>query len=512
MYSKHGMPTDRDAADSRSDILLFLVAFAICLLVRLPTLGDLPLWFDEVVTADSIGRTWGRMLRERLSQGHFVTYFALLKALGLSGSSDFALRLPSAILDGAAGGLVALVARRVAGWGAVLPAILLYAAFPILIIYGQEARPYALQLFFVTLAMFGQIALLTDSDDSRRRAIIATIGTLGALWTIPASVVIIALQHLSLLCLGVTRRGHVERAIWIRHILVSWIGAIAALAFLVPSILVEANKPQGLMKWQKGASVTDRAKEVLHGTYGFRIPDDIDRYLPQPFEGMLMWCLFALLLVGFIANRRSIVHRYLAGLAIGTFLVFIGISAVTAVTSRYLIGMMPAVVLLASTGVVALFADRHSRWLAAPLIALFAAGVVLQGTDTLGSQRKYDWRPIASFLHDAGVRGAVIHSNFPHAEKELTYYVDRADGLTVRRLSDTRVSVETLWPPGSGLLNAWIVLTAEPVNLPQLPPGVVSCSWSFGKMQVVVVARDPSSLPPSLHDDLANPKACEPSV
>ncbi|MCX5518011.1 hypothetical protein OSH10_06145 [Kaistia defluvii] len=512
MYSKNGTSIDRHAADRRSDILLFLVGFALCLMVRLSTLGDLPLWFDEVVTADSIGRTWGRMARERLSQGHFVTYFAMLKALGLAGSSDFALRLPSAILDAAAGGVVALIARRVGGWSTVVPATLLYAAFPILILYGQEARPYALQLFFVTLAMFGQIALLAGSDDPRRHATLATIGTLGAVWTIPASVVIVAIQHLSLLFLGVARRGHSERPIWIRHILVTWIGGIAAFAFLIPSIWVQANKPQGLMKWQKGASVTGRAKEILHGTYGFRVPEDIDRYWPQPFEAMLMWILFALLFAGLIVNRRSTVHRYLAGLAIGTFLVFIGISAVTAVTSRYLIGMMPAVVLLASSGAVALVSDRRSRWLAVPLIALFTVGVVLQATDTLGSQRKYDWRPIANFLHDAGVRGAVIHSNFPHAEKELKYYVDSADELTVLRLPDTGMPMETPSQSDSGLPNVWFVLTTEPETPPRLPPGAASCSWYFGKMKVVMVARDLSSLPLRLRDNLANPKVCVPSA
>jgi len=229
------------ARAGRSDLGLFLAAFALCLSFRLPALGDLPLWYDEVLTADAIARSWGGMARERLSQGHLPTYFAVLKGLGLSGSSEFMLRLPSAVMDGAAGGLVAVMAARIGGIVAAVAAACLDATLPILIIYGQEARPYALQLLCVTLAMVGQIGLLRDEGSTRWNARLATWGALGSILAIPAGAVIVALQHLALVACGVLRQEAPERRIWLRHIATTWLAALAALVLLVPSVITQAG-------------------------------------------------------------------------------------------------------------------------------------------------------------------------------------------------------------------------------------------------------------------------------
>ncbi|WEK51768.1 MAG: glycosyltransferase family 39 protein [Candidatus Kaistia colombiensis] len=508
MDSTYRASIDDGDSGVRSDISMCLVAFAACLLFRLPALGDLQLWYDEVITADAIRNSWGGMIRERLSQGHFPTYFAVLKGLGLSGSSEFALRLPSVVADCAAGGLVAVMARRIGGAVCALAAALLYATFPILIVYAQEARPYALQLLCVTLAMFGQIALLRRAGSVRWSASLATIGALGAILIIPASVVIVALQHLALLHCGVVRRGAPERRLWIHHIAVTWIAGIVALAFLVPSVLAQAGKSEGLMKWQKNTSLLGRVKGVLNGTYGFSAPEDLDRYLPHQFNAPLMWSFFALVAIGLIANRHSLVHRYLAVLAVGTFLAFIGIAVFTAVVNRYLIGMMPAAVLLASTGAGVLFANPRSRWLAGSWMALFSLGVGLQGIDTLGSPRKYDWRPIISFLHDNGVRKTAVHSDFFLIRKELGYYADVTDEIEFGTIIGSAEPIDKLWKAAANLPISWFILTVQREAPPVPMPAGVACTWSFGKMKVVMVARDHTEMPASLGSALADPRIC----
>jgi hypothetical protein len=503
---------DRDFRVVRSDVVVFLGAFVVCLLFRLPALGDLPLWYDEVITADAIRKSWGGMVRERLSHGHFATYFALLKALGLSGSSELALRLPSAILDCAAGGLVAVIARRIGGFVVVVPAALLYATFPILIIYGQEARPYALQLFFITLAMFGQVALLTGSGQPRCHARIATVGALGAIVTIPASAVIVAIQHLAVLFCGAIRHETAERRIWIHHIGITWIGGLVSLALLIPAVMSQAKGPTGLMKWNKGTLFLDRTAGLLDGTYGFKFPSDIDRYLPQHVNFALMTGFFVLSAIGFLVYRRSPVHRYLAVIAVGTFCAFAGISFFTAVANRYLIGMMPAAVLLASMGGGALIACQRTRWLALPLIALLGVGIILQSFDTLASPRKYDWRPIVRLLHENDVRRTTIYSDYHHVRRELRYYADDADGVDYFTIAKASEPIEKLWGAAVDLPIAWFVLTARQVNPPKPTAASVSCIWSFGKMKVVMVARDRSAIPATLEDDVSDLTICSPSV
>lgn len=511
MYSSYSLSVPRDVPDVKSDVIVFLAAFAVCLLFRLPALGDLPLWYDEIITADSIQMSWGGMARERLSQGHFPTYFALLKALGLAGSSEWALRLPSAILDCAAGGMIAVMARRIGGLATVIPAALLYATLPILIIYGQEARPYSLELFFLSLAMFGQLALLTGSDHPQRHAAIATIGTVGAMVTIPASVVIVALQHIALVACGVLRSPALERRRWLRHIATTWTIGLAALILLIPSVLVQADKPAGLMKWHRGASLSSKVKTLLKDTYGFGVPGDMDFYLPRGFNSPLMWSFFILIALGAIANRQSAVHRYLAGLAIGTFAAFIGISVFTAVTGRYLIGMMPAALLLASSGVAVLVNNPRARWLAVLLIG-FGVGTVLQGIDTIGSPRKYDWRPIVTFMRDGGVRNTLVFSDQPHIRKELGHYADGADAIGFGAVLNSREPIDQLWKAAEDLPIAWFVLTAQQVAPPRPTSTAISCTWPFGKMKVVMIARDPASVPAALEGDLADRDICPPSV
>ncbi|WP_266337281.1 hypothetical protein [Kaistia nematophila] len=498
---------DTGARAVRSDVGLFLAAFAVCLLFRLPALGDLAFWYDEVMTADAIAKSWSGMAWERLSQGHLPTYFAVLKGFGLSGGSEFMLRLPSALLDGAAGGLVAVMANRIGGTVSAIAAASLYATLPILIIYGQEARPYALQLLCVALAMQGQIGLLRREGSAPGNARLATLGALGSILAIPAGAVIVAMQHLAVLACGGVRKGAPERRIWLRHMATTWLIAALALMSLYPSVLFQAGRPEGLMKWQAATSLSVRIKGVLQGTYGFRVPEDLDRYWPPSFNAALMWSLFALMAIGLIANRRSLVHRYLAIVAIGTFVAFMGVAAFTAVTGRYLIGMMPAAVMLAAFGVGALLANGRARWFALPWLALFGAGLVLQGLDTLAAPRKYDWRPVARFLHDAGFRQGVVHTDVDVFRRELGHYVDKADTVAFRAISPGE-SIDALWRKASDQPVAWFVVSAWRGSPPMPTSEAVVCTWPFGKMKVMMVARDRAGAPDGVRNDLADPRIC----
>ena len=323
------------------------LAFLLALLLRLSTLGDLALWYDEVITADVAAASWPGLVADRLANGHFPTYFALLKTIGLAGASELTLRLPSAIFDSLAAALVTIVALRLSGRVGAIAALLLYAFYPALVQYGQEARPYALMLAFLALAIFGQVGLLTERANPGRQALLATIGTLGAALVMPAGIVPVALQHLALPLCGFRGFSSARKRLWWRHILVTWAGILCAAAFLIPAVLAQAAKPVGLMKWQTRDSFGQRVLEAFGQTYGFVVPGDIDRYLSAGCNGWIAAGFLGLMLAGFLVHRARPAFRMLAVTAFGTPVVFLVLGIFSASAGRYLIGMLPAAILLA---------------------------------------------------------------------------------------------------------------------------------------------------------------------
>ncbi|WP_018181998.1 glycosyltransferase family 39 protein [Kaistia granuli] len=489
----------RSKAAAAAPAIVFVLTFSLCLVIRLSTLGELALWFDEVITADVARASWSGLVADRLANGHFPTYFALLKGLGLAGGSEFALRLPSALLDSLAGALVALLALRLSGRVGAIAAALLYAFYPALIQYGQEARPYALMLAFVALAITGQIGLLTGRPKPGRQAILATIGTLGAALSIPAGIVPVALQHLALPACGFRNFAPALKRLWWRHILITWTGIVVAAAFLLPAVQAQAEKPVGLMKWQSRYGYGQRAIEAFGETYGFVVPRDLDRFLDAGWNGWLATGFLALMLAGFLANRAKPAHRMLAVTAFGTPLVFLVLGIFSASAGRYLIGMLPAAVLLASAGIAALVARPGvARLPALAVLVALLAGIALQALDMLVSARKYDWRPVAAFLRESGVRDAEILTDAPHAEKALRYYLPDADRMTYAAIDPVREPMAILWDEAAGRPLAFLLTAAYRTVPSALAEGAIVCSWRFGDQKLTMIARDAGLAPAAL--------------
>jgi hypothetical protein len=216
--------------------------------------------------------------------------------------------------------------------------------------------------------------------------------------------------------------------------------------------------------------------------------------------------LLLLIAIGFLAHRRSTVHRYLAWLAIGTPIVFLGLATFSASSARYLTGMLPAATLLAATGATALLRYRWTALLAVAVLTAFVIAVLLQALDTAGSPRKYDWRPIAIHLHKNGVRDTVLLSDAPQISKTFNYYAPAEDHLSYQTINPSREPIETLWTATVGRPIAWMVLTGKRSIPPEIADGTTVCTWPFGEMKIVMVARDPAAIPPDLQD-CARPSA-----
>ena len=184
----------QDATDNRELLGYVAGSLALCLAVRLSTLGSFALWYDEILTAHTIALDWTDLAAERLAAKHSPLYFWMLKGLGLQGASEFFLRLPSAILNSVAGAIFVAVAWQLSGRIGAIVMMILYCFGPFQILYAQDARPYALLMFFLAVATLGYVLAIPPSrqpdnpsttgereiaPSPRLAFILATFGTIG---------------------------------------------------------------------------------------------------------------------------------------------------------------------------------------------------------------------------------------------------------------------------------------------------------------------------------------------
>ena len=137
-----------------------LIATALVLLggivLRILFLGQESFWYDEAITGLAMRMPFTEMVRDRFRAGHSPLYFGLLHLYaGLFGTSEVALRLPSALASSASLVALYLLARRVIAdrSGAVL-ALAFFALSGLNLYYAQEARMYALCSLFLILSFF----------------------------------------------------------------------------------------------------------------------------------------------------------------------------------------------------------------------------------------------------------------------------------------------------------------------------------------------------------------------
>ncbi len=127
----------------------------IALLIRLHGLGDKPFWLDEVASLHRATMPWPKVALESLRNNQYPAYFVLLWFVAKFGTSQWWLRLPSAIFGAINAGLVCAIGREVDGLRTGIAAGLLLALSPFDVQYGQEARPYTLAAGLILAALWG---------------------------------------------------------------------------------------------------------------------------------------------------------------------------------------------------------------------------------------------------------------------------------------------------------------------------------------------------------------------
>jgi hypothetical protein len=163
-------------------LALTLAAF----LLRLWGIDGENLWWDEALSVYRAGSTWPELVTNTIRiQGtetkdlHPPLYFVLLRLWMLgAGQSEFAVRALSCVAGVLLVPLAAVLAARLMGRRAALPAAALAAFSPFAVWYGQEARMYTLVPLLSALSVY---LLLRALQERRLRFYVAYLAATVAL-------------------------------------------------------------------------------------------------------------------------------------------------------------------------------------------------------------------------------------------------------------------------------------------------------------------------------------------
>jgi 4-amino-4-deoxy-L-arabinose transferase-like glycosyltransferase len=394
----------------RAALLAGILAGAAVL--RLAALGRQSLWFDEAWVVWMVGHGWEAMVTLlRAHDAHPPLYYLLMKAwTGLAGTSEAALRLPSACFGIASVALTYLLARRVAGEPASLLSAALVAVSPFAIMAAQEARMYALM---GALAV-GSTWTLALAVERGRASVWAAYGVL--VW------LLLLTHYLGLLVIA-------AHAIWVagwaRPRLGAWWATAAAAALLyapwlpalgsqIANLHPVYEAARGLERTGSGARLTGVAGLLAFGGSSLGFPS----YLSPVSQGTVLRILVLLpftLVLGHGVGRLAANPPALAviGLppAVALGMMALAPAAGIAPLPRWFSFLVPFYAIMLACGTVGA-AARLPRGRAVACACL-AAGVVLCNLPVLAQYyvnprfRPYQWRTAAAVIegrmqpHDA---------------------------------------------------------------------------------------------------------------
>lgn len=378
-------------------------------LLRLPTLGAQSLWLDETLTGrmmrGGLGDLFGRVAREEANPpGYYVVEWMWTR---LAGTSEIALRFPSALCGIALVPVAYLVGQRLVsrrtGW--VLAALV--AVNPLLVYYSQEARGYS------AVALLCGLSLLFCLDALEGR------GQRPWLWWTLVSAVAIAVHYFAAFPVAVEALVLVARRR--REALPALAGVALAAAALAPLALHQRGGSTA-DNVTAGVGLAERAKGAatswLVGERGAAIAN-------------LEWLIGALLVLAVVllVLRATREERRAAGLvaAIGGGALALVLLAALAgsdyLNNRNTLPLLVALLAVPAVGMGARAAGRAGAALTGAICLTMLAATLSAALDD--EHARHDWRGVARELGAAppGGRMVVVAPSFD--ELPMTWYEPR---------------------------------------------------------------------------------------
>lgn len=429
---------------TRRFMWLSVVLIALAFALRVAGLDTVPLRGDEAFAV----RYWAddplTVVRDLAGEephplGTFFAFYAWKYA---AGSSEFAMRylpLLGSVLGTAA---VAGLARRLFHDDRVaLLAAGLWAIHPFLIWHAQDVRNYALWSGLSPLAL---LLLIRAVDRSRARDWAAyVVVASAAFYSFFLEVFLLPVHALILLLPDgrKLRRDTIERAVFawavLAILLLPWLAQAYFLSQSGYRGATESANPQRLVSW------------ILPTLL-------IGDTLGTPWDTLLTlsWItLVTLALLNTYPNDRRLIGRFAAWIAIPALLLVIAATRMNVFHPRYLIAIIPALVLLTAR---ALVPTARSIRTAVPLLVI---AVPVLGSVTLFDYYRHetlkapDWPALATYLERRVEPGDLIVQNVPDPAFEY-YYAGPTDQMSLQPEASTAAQLR---PQVNHYRTIWLV-------------------------------------------------------
>ena len=375
--------------------------------IRFSTLGLQSYHHDEVITvARVIPGSFAHMLHEvRVSESNPPLYYVLAwgwaKAFGVG---EYAIRSLSALFGAATVPVAYFIGRELSGKRAGYITAAIVALNPMLIWYSQEARGYAMLVFFAALSLLFFVRALRTRE-----------GRDLALWAVSSALALCS-HYFAFFAVSVEAVWLLVafRSSWRRVVLPIGFVAVVGLA-LVPLILIQANPAH--IGWIHHVRLSER---VLESVVGFLI-GETGHVISEPLRSS--YALIPALLIGLafvlLATRATRREKRAAavGLAVAAGVLLVPLAAV--LDGRDYIeprNFLPALVPLAVAASIGLAANGARRTGAVLATALC---VYWLGFDVLVTQTPSLQRP--------DFRAIVKRIGPPHAPRAIVTWKDGVD-------------------------------------------------------------------------------------
>ena len=413
----------------------------LALALRLHGLGDKPFWLDEVASLRRATASLHDLVADSLRNNHYPSYFLLLWLVAKLGTSQWLLRLPSAVFGAIGAALTCMIGDRAVGRRGGLIAGLLLAVSPFAVQFGQEARSYTLATCLILVALFGLVQLAKEPEaaalswrrqDALRGAWLAYgLGTAAALNVLNVAVPWLVAANLG--AAAILRQARGSRLGFLRN----WgLAQALILAAWLPSIIWVYFASKGAVLDGAGWAPPLGAGSIwstLAPVYLLRISRFITfGMMPAAIPGLAI-------VVAIIAALGAWRLR-----RVPAMLVVLGSAAL----------LVPIALLIVSLYVPVLV-SRYFAWSAAPFFILVGAGIGMLGARRFavaaaalmaaclvnlypyyGDETKPRWDLLAAQLAAAVQPGDVVLVDSYYSYSVLSVFAARA-GLTDRGVSMT---------------------------------------------------------------------------
>jgi mannosyltransferase len=204
-------------------------------------------WRDESATVVAVDRPLGGLVRMlgHVDAVHGAYYLIMWPLVRVAGTGEFATRLPSALAMAAAAALVGALGRRLVSPSAGLAAGLVFAVLPIVSLYGQDARSYAMVTAFGAAASYLLVRLIA-APGSRRGWLAGYAACLAVMGLLNIFGLLLAAAHGITVAVACLR----ERSSRARLALaLGWLAAAAGAVAVVSPVVLLAWTERGQLAW-----------------------------------------------------------------------------------------------------------------------------------------------------------------------------------------------------------------------------------------------------------------------